>query len=330
MAHRDRPGPEGLQHLVDLRGEGRFVVLREAAVPQRPVLAGGEGRGRVLLRLCHVLVQLAVHPGVDRFAAERRHLGGEPTVDEGDAVDLREDGPLAQPPAVTALRREGRGALDEAERHLLHELRAEGVLVEGLPRGLRALARLGQGRLVVVLPPPRRLRLLEALVLLRVDVAEVPQHVHDLVVAEERVDAPAGLARLALEAHQEVEHLAPVRPPVEQVARLHEVGLSACPPVLRVHEAREAQDGDQVVVAAVDVAHRHHAGRVGDAAGVVGGRRRDGERHPDQEGSRGAEHPRPGRGGAALHALHLRTGRRRPRPSPGRASRSGPRSCRGA
>ena len=90
VAHRDRPGPEGLQHLVDLRGEGRLVVLREARYHSGPFSPAARVAGGSCCVCRDVVGQLAAHRGVDRLAAERRHLGGEPAVDEGDAVDLRD------------------------------------------------------------------------------------------------------------------------------------------------------------------------------------------------------------------------------------------------
>ncbi len=100
------------QHALE-RGQPRGLVLaRHAAKPQRPVVARGERRLRLLARLHQVARDLPAHRGVDRLAAERRRLGGEPAVQEDAAVDLHERPPLAQPATVASLLRERLDALD--------------------------------------------------------------------------------------------------------------------------------------------------------------------------------------------------------------------------
>ena len=92
---------------------------------------------------------------------------------------------------------------------------------------LRALGALGGGFDVGV----RR-------VFARVDVAQVAEHVHRLVIAEHHVQLAARGARFALQAHEQVHDLARVVAAIEQVAQAHHVRASGAPAVLRVDDAR--------------------------------------------------------------------------------------------
>src|SRR5262245_27119348 len=73
-----RPDPR--EHALERRQVRRLVLARQAAEPERPVVARRERRLRVLARLHDVARHLALDGRVDRLAAERRRLGGEPAV----------------------------------------------------------------------------------------------------------------------------------------------------------------------------------------------------------------------------------------------------------
>ncbi len=107
-----------------------------------------------------------------------------------------EERPRQQPRAVLTRGRECLAMGEVAARELGVEVRAYG-------RGL--LARDERPCLlaqrVVFLAGERR-------EFLRGYVAQVTDDIHDLVIAEDHVHGAAGLARLGLEAHQEIEYLA--------------------------------------------------------------------------------------------------------------------------
>ena len=72
----------------------------------------------------------------------------------------------------------------------------------------------------------------------------------------------AGRTRLALEPHQEVEHLARVRAAIDEVAEAHEVGIAALPAQSAIDDALCAQQRRERVIGAV------HVGEGDDAAGA--------------------------------------------------------------
>ena len=71
--------------------------------------------------------------------------------------------------------------------------------------------------------------------------------------ADEHVDHAAGGLGLGLETHQDVHDLAGVRAPVHDIACLHKVGVAGAPVEILVDEPRAPEDGDEVVIVAVQV-----------------------------------------------------------------------------
>ena len=123
-------------------------------------------------------------------------------------------------------------------------------------------------------------------VLARADVAQVAHDVHDFVVAEHDVHRAAGRARLALEPHQQVEHLARIRAAVDEVAEAHELRIAACPAQFAVHDTLRAQERRERVKGAVHVRESHDAAGAFDAirgivAGRAAGRGHDGDGKPE-------------------------------------------------
>src|SRR5690606_16729816 len=104
----------------------------------------------------------------------------------------------------------------------------------------------------------------EGLVLRRSDVAEVACQVHDLVIAEQQVDAPASFERLLLETHQQVHHLARIRSPIEDIPGNDQVSNAAIPG-FTVQDPRVLQGPQHGRVGAVDVADGHDAIHVREA-----------------------------------------------------------------
>jgi hypothetical protein len=74
-----------------------------------------------------------------------------------------------------------------------------------------------------------------------------------------RADGAARLARLLLEAHEEVHDLAGVGAAVEAVPGLDEVGAASDPARLAVDEGGVLEDGQELAKVAVHVAHGHDA-----------------------------------------------------------------------
>ena len=114
--------------------------------------------------------------------------------------------------------------------------------------------------------------------------AQVPEDVHDVVVAEEHDDPTAGAGRLLLEAHQKVEHRTRLDAAIEDVAHLHEDPLAPGPMAGTVQEPGHGQGAHQVVVGRVDVADRDDTGSVRDPARAFPGERgRDEDERADRE-----------------------------------------------
>ena len=78
------------------------------------------------------------------------------------------------------------------------------------------------------------------------------------MVAEQRHHSPAGPLRVALQTAKQVDRLSRVGSAIEDVARLHQHRAPSAPPVAVVDDLRRAQDGNEVVEGAVDVANGHH------------------------------------------------------------------------
>ncbi len=91
----------------------------------------------------------------------------------------------------------------------------------------------------------------------RVDVAQVAQQVHRLVIAEHDVHPAARRARLALQALQQVHDLARVGAAVEQVAEAHQVCAAGGPTVLAIDDAGLTQQAQQFGVGSVHVGKGH-------------------------------------------------------------------------
>ena len=91
------------------------------------------------------------------------------------------------------------------------------------------------------------------------DVAQVAQDVHRLVVADERVHTPPGLQRRWRERDEQLHHLARIGAAIEDVTSLHEVGASPRPARPAIDHPGLSQHGDELLVVAVHVAHRHDA-----------------------------------------------------------------------
>ena len=94
----------------------------------------------------------------------------------------------------------------------------------------------------------------EALELLRRHVTEVVKDVHAFVIAEQRVDPAAGATRLPLEAHQQVDRLAAVGAPIQDVAGLHQPRGAAAPFLLAIDQSGRLENRHQPRPLAVDVA----------------------------------------------------------------------------
>ena len=141
-------------------------------------------------------------------------------------------------------------------------------------------------------PGRRRIRLLPLFVLRGLHGAQVPEDVHDVVVAEEHDDPPARRARLLLEAHQEVEHRARLDAAIEDIAHLYEDTSATGPVGGTVQEPGHGQDAHQLVVGSVDVADRDDTGSARDPASALRGQRApdEGERrdcHEAESAARG-------------------------------------------
>ena len=106
-----------------------------------------------------------------------------------------------------------------------------------------------------------RLRIREGGEDLRRDVSRLADEVHRLVIAEHRDDASAGVLRLPLERHQQVEHGSRARAAVHVVAGLHQDGFAAGPAAAVIGEPGGLQDALEFGDGAVNVADRDEARR---------------------------------------------------------------------
>ena len=176
--------------LLELEGESASIghlepmLEGQAAVPQGAARLLDQGFAGSPQGRFEVPRELLTHPLVDLLAAELGHLGGEAPVEEDDPVDPGHGVVAAQPPPVFSVGGEGPDPLHVPDGGLLLELLAKSALVEVLSRLLRPVPSLVRLPDPQVLGPPHRLHVPEPPVLDGVDVAEVPDHVHDFVVAE--------------------------------------------------------------------------------------------------------------------------------------------------
>jgi hypothetical protein len=231
----------GVEHCVL---QHRLAVDR-AAVPERAVdaefrrlLEGDElgdqglhpGRSRVAHGERNVSVAAHVplrqHAGVDQLPAQTEvpdevlaravvqrearlaHDARGAAVDVGGIVDHDDRWQRQQPLSVSAVGGKCRLAGQEAARVALVEGRAERAVVHWfgrhLSRAAAARLELGEGLLA------HRIGLVggEGRIVLWHEVAQVADEVHGLVVAEDDVQAAAGVARLDLQPHEQVHDLA--------------------------------------------------------------------------------------------------------------------------
>ena len=75
------------------------------------------------------------------------------------------------------------------------------------------------------------------------------------MIADERMHLPPGPRRVGFQAPQQVEHAFRVGPAIEHVTGLDQHGAAAAPAAIAADETRLAQDGDERVKRAVDVAN---------------------------------------------------------------------------
>ena len=104
------------------------------------------------------------------------------------------------------------------------------------------------------------------------------------MVPDERMHRAAGRRGLTLQLHQEVHRLAGIRTAVQDVADLHQVGLSGGPVQLLVDYLGRPKDLDELVVVAVDVADGDDAVHAGPGIllGRGGGGEDEGNQHDAQ------------------------------------------------
>ena len=100
------------------------------------------------------------------------------------------------------------------------------------------------------------LRVTNALVLAGVDVAQVAQHAHDFVIAEQSMDRAAGAAGFVFEPFQQIERFPRIGPAIDDITELDEVGAPARPAQAFVQDSGGLQDLDEPIVRAVHVADR--------------------------------------------------------------------------
>jgi hypothetical protein len=190
---------------------------------------------------------------------------------ERRVVDYEHEGLPDQPRTVLPRGRKGLPMREITTRELRVELRAHcGRLLDQQPRP-RLLA-----QRVIFLAAERG-------VLLRGDVAQITDDVHDLVIAEHQVHGAPRLPGLALEPHQEIEHLAGSRAAIEEIARADEVSGPGTPVQIRIDYLGLTQHRQQLVVGAMHIRESHDALCAGDAR--LGGS----PRRADQQQQRCAE-----------------------------------------
>ena len=135
------------------------------------------------------------------------------------------------------------------------------TLVERRP-GIGTVPR-DPGRAALLAQPGRLVRGVRG-ELTRQYVAQVAEKVHRLVVAEHDVQRAAGRLGLALQPHQQVQHLARVGAAVEQVAGADDVRSATGPTHLRVDQVYGLQKAGEFVVSAMHVGKRDDARDVAD------------------------------------------------------------------
>ena len=171
----------------------------------------------------HPIIQFTKTAELERRAQAAMHKHAIANLDDGVVC--------AYPPSVLASGPKGVTILNKARRMLVHPCLARNIITW---RDCRvAVTTVNRQKLQVVF-----VRLLTSLLETRggkgavdlwSDVSQVPHHVHDFMVPEQRNDLPAPLRCLTFEGHQQIETFARSRPAVKHVARLHERGRPAGP-----------------------------------------------------------------------------------------------------
>jgi hypothetical protein len=121
----------------------------------------------------------------------------------------------------------------------------------------------------------------EGRVFRRRHVAQITDEIHHFVIAQQHVNRATRLARLALETHEQVQHLARLRAAVEEIAGADQMRIAGLPVRGGVDHARFAQYRNQLGVRAVDVRERDDTPCAFDA-GIRGA----GEGHEEQQDRR--------------------------------------------
>ena len=258
-------GSVGFDHRVAVRGDEPAHRLGFACLDGRVgVLAGGNprlGKRRALaevvlgqheprrLERSHarkIVGQRRPIPQIDLGQRQPGEHRRRATVHEERIVDHDGHRQREQPASVDAVRRERHAMAEVADRKALVEFGAGIRTVSCDPLGALLLAHAG-GLFRGI-----------GLELARCHVAHVPEQVHRLVVAERHVKLSARRGGLALQAHQQIHHLARVLAAIEQVAGADEMCPAAGPVEIAVHDANRLEQLDEVVVGAVHVGEGDH------------------------------------------------------------------------
>lgn len=312
VALHNTRNPERMQRRLQVGDFGQRITQRLGAQPDRPIkrehalrlqveqgfrlllrpLAGHRIRPLVKGRRTHdlqvlletrpgpqVLREVGMHALVRAVEAELRDHGRQPAMHERAVVDDEQEGQREQPRTVAARRREGFTVCKVAARKLRVEILTHG---RGLLGGDERPGLLAQ-RIVFLTG--------EGCEFLRRHVAQIPDDVHDLVIAEHDMYGAARLSRLGLEAHEQIEHLAGIRTAIEEIAGVHQVRVAGFPMQRIIDHRRFAQHRQQLVIRTVHVREGNDALRTGDPR--FGSRPGDGGNGEEQcdDAGRGTSEP---------------------------------------
>ncbi len=266
VAHDDARNAKCRECGVEIPGLGVRVAEGLAAIP------GWAFRGEEirLLRVPHigrslqVGIELGVQAPVRLIESIRGNERRQPAVHEGRIVDDDEKWLREEPRAVLAARGERRGLRVVARRLHCIEFHAHGFRLRRVKQRPRLLA-----QRVVFLAGERR-------IIRGGHITQIANHVHHFVVAEHEVHGTARGGGFAFEPHHEVEHLARIRPAVEEIPEAHEMSI-ATPPMQRiVDDSGFVQDRDEFVIAAVYIRNGHDPAHALEAK-IGAGSRREGD-----------------------------------------------------
>jgi hypothetical protein len=216
---------------------------------------------------------------VDGVETERGHFFGEPAMQKDHTVDLEQSGLLEQPGAVLAVMPEGAETTEVSRRKALLEGRFE--LLQRYPGAIGVAESLHR-------PVPGLLVLLGQKVseTLLGNISEVSRHVHDFVVAQQRVNTASRRQGLGLEASNQIQNRAIVGSAIHQIADEYQVVLAADPAQILVYQTGSLEQRQQFVVRAVDITDDHHPRHIsplplggcgGSRRYLAGGKKRHGE-----------------------------------------------------